>query len=144
VDLSTADSNKWLTLLKASLEGQNPGSCTTSDYQLVASIRQRQRRLTEARVAEMAEKYQGGATIYELAAEFGCHRTTVSGRLKDAGVAIRGRPPTAETVDSMVRLYASGISLTDVGVQLGFSANSVRNNLLSLGIRARDTHGRVR
>ncbi len=36
------------------------------------------RRLTEARVAEMTAKYKAGATVYELAAEFGCHRATVA------------------------------------------------------------------
>jgi transposase-like protein len=64
-------------------------------------------RLTKAQVAQMATKYQAGATVCELAAEFGCHRTTVAARLKKAGVALRCQSPTAEAVDSMVRLYAS-------------------------------------
>jgi hypothetical protein len=78
VELSTADSNKWLTLLKSRLEGQKLDDSTASDYQLLGPISQRQRRLTEAQVIEMIARYEEGATVYELATEFGCHRTTVS------------------------------------------------------------------
>jgi hypothetical protein len=101
VDLSTADSNKWLTLLKAHLEGQKQGDSTASDHQLLGSLRQRQRRLTDAQVTEMAEKYQMGATVYELAAEYGCHRTTVAERLKKAGIAMRGQSPTPGVIKSV-------------------------------------------
>jgi hypothetical protein len=144
VALSTADSNKWLLLIKARLERQTPEDHTSSDYQLLGSIRQRQRRLTEAQVSEMAARYQEGATVYELAAEFGCNRTTVAIRLKNAGIQMRGQSPTLEAIDSMVRLYVSGLSLLEVGKQLGFCANTVRNCLLDRRIQASDTHGRDR
>jgi len=101
VGLSTPDSNKWLTLLKALLEGQKQGDSTVSDYQLLGSLRQRQRRLTDAQVTEMAEKYQMGATVYELAAEYCCHRTTVAERLKKAGIAMRGQSPTPGVIKSV-------------------------------------------
>jgi len=129
VALSTADSNKWLLLREGHLERQTPKVITSTDYQLLGSIRQRQRRLTEAQVAEMAAKYKTGATVYELADEFGCHRATVAERLKKAGVVLRGQPPTSEDIDSMVNLIASGLSPQAVGKQLGFCANTVRNCL---------------
>ncbi len=56
--LSTADSNKWLLLKEGHLEKQAPEVITSSDYRLNGSIRQRQRRLTEAQVGEMAAKYK--------------------------------------------------------------------------------------
>lgn len=90
----------------------------------------------------MAARYQEGATVYELAAEFGCHRTTVAARLKKAGIAIRLQSPTSEAIDSMVRLYASDLSHLEVGKQLGFCANTVRNCLQGRRIEARDPHGR--
>ncbi len=74
----------------------------------------------------MAAKYKAGATVYELAAEFGCHRTTVAERLKTVGIALRGQSPTTEAIDSMVLLYATGLSITEVGKQLEFCANTVR------------------
>ena len=87
--LSTADSNKWLLLKEGHLEKQAPEVITSFDYRLNGSIRQRQRRLTEAQVVEIATKYVAGATVYELAAELGCHRTTVAERLKKAGIVMR-------------------------------------------------------
>ena len=92
----------------------------------------------------MTTKYQAGATVYELALEFGCHRATVAERLKKGGIAMRGQTPTSEAIDSMVRLYVSGLSLQEAGKQLGFCANTVRNCLRERRIQARDTHGRIR
>ena len=142
--LSTADSNKWLLLKEGHLEKQAPEVITSSDYRLNGSIRQRQRRLTEAQVVEMSTKYEAGATVYELAAEYGCHRATVAERLKKAAIAMRGQSPTSEAIDSMARLYATGLSFQEVGKQLGYSANTVRNYLQKCHVRARDTHGRDR
>jgi hypothetical protein len=144
VALSTADTNKWLLLIEDRLEGQTPEDHTSPDYQLLGPIRQRQRRLTEAQVIEMAARYQEGATVYELAADFGCNRTTVAARLKKVGIVMRCQSPTSEAIDLMVRLYASGLSLLKVGEQLGFCANTVRNCLRERRIQARDTHGRDR
>ena len=127
--LSTADSNKWLLLKEGHRERQTPEVPTTSDYQLLGPIRHRQRRLTEAQVVEMAVKYQAGSTVYELAGEFGCHRTTVADQLKKSGIVTRGQSPTPETIESMANLYASGLSFQEVGKQLGFCANTVRNCL---------------
>ena len=79
--------------------------------------------------------------MYELAAEFGCHRTTVAVRLKKAGIAMRGQPATPEAIDSMVRLYTIGLSFQEVGKQLGFCANTVRDCLRGRRIQVRDTHG---
>ena len=77
----------------------------------------------------MAARYAAGATVRQLAAEYGCNRTTVSARLKDDGVPMRLQSPTSETVDSMVRLYESGLSIPEVGKKLGFCANTVRTYL---------------
>lgn len=38
------------------------------------AIRQRQRRLTPDDLKHVAERYNAGATVYERAAGFGCHR----------------------------------------------------------------------
>ena len=82
--------------------------------------------------------------MYDLAAEFGCHRTTVAELLKKAGISMRGQSPASEAIDSMERLYASGLSLLEVGKQLGFCANTMRNCLRGRQFQVRDTHGRDR
>jgi predicted transcriptional regulator len=140
VALSTADSNKWLLLKEGHLEKQAPEVITSSDYRLNGSIRQRQRRLTKAQMVEMTAKYKAGATVYELAAEFGCHRATVAERLKKAGVILRGQSPTPGVIDSMDRLYASGLSLHEVGKQLGVAAGTVRSHLRNNGAQIRGTN----
>ena len=135
VALSTADSNKWLLLKEAHLERQTPEVITSTDYRLLGPIRQRQRRLTGAQVAEMATKYEAGATVYQLAAEFGCHRTTVAERLKKSGIVMRGQSPAPEVIDSMARLYTRGLSFPfrwsannwgSVQTPLGIACENVR------------------
>ena len=53
----------------------------------------------------MAVRYLEGATVYELAEEFGCNRTTVSERLKRAGIVLRLGPPSSQVIDEIVRRY---------------------------------------
>ncbi len=142
--LSTADSNKWLLLKEGHLEKQAPEVITSSDYRLNGPIRQQQRRLTEAQVVRMAARYQEGATVYELASEFGCNRLTVAERLKKNGIAMRGQSPTSQNIDAMVRLHSSGLSPMEIGKQIGFCANTVRNSLQGRQIPLRDTRGRDR
>ncbi len=81
--------------------------------------------------------------MYELAAQFSCRRTTVSARLKKAGVSLRIQSSTSEVAELMANLYTSGLSSIEIGKQLGFSANTVRNGLQRQGIQLRHTHGRI-
>jgi lambda repressor-like predicted transcriptional regulator len=77
----------------------------------------------------MTTKCEAGATVYELAAEFGCHRTTVAERLKKAGIVMRLQSPEAVVTDAMESLHRSGLSYPAIGKQLGYSANTVRKYL---------------
>jgi lambda repressor-like predicted transcriptional regulator len=79
----------------------------------------------------MAAKYAAGATVYEVADEFGCNRATVADRLKRAGVKLRLSSPTLEEIDEMVSLHEKGLSLVRVGRQVGYCANTVRSCLKS-------------
>jgi transposase-like protein len=90
----------------------------------------------------MAVRYEGGATVYELAAEFGCNRVTVAERLKKSGVRMRVQSPLRADTDQMVEMYASGLSLARVSTEVGFSVNTVRAYLYAEGVRLRDCHGR--
>lgn len=92
----------------------------------------------------MAVRYAEGATVYQLAKEFRCHRTTVAARLKEHGVELRNRPATDEEVVQFVALYRSGLSLVRVAEKTGFSEKTVFNRLRAEGVRLRDTHGRER
>jgi len=150
VELSAADADKWTTLLKHLVSGSTPTSSAeaiptaTEDYELVGSLRQRQKRLRKDEIDEIVRKYQSGQTTQELAREYGCHNNTVSGCLKSAGVTMRLQPPSAELIDQMVRLYESGMSLAQTGQQVGVSAQSVLKYVHAAGVVTRDVHGRER
>ena len=141
VALSTADTNKWATLLNRGYLTPEP-QVTRFDYERTGPIRQRQRRLNEAQALLMATQYQTGATVYQLAKEFGVSRHTVSERLKKAGMEMRQQPPENELIDEMVRLYESRLSLAIVGNYVGASPGTVRRYLLTRGIKMRDSHGK--
>lgn len=103
-----------------------------------------QPRLSAEKVGQIATAYEAGKTVYELAAEYGCHRVTISAALKRQGVALRRTSPTAEQIDEMVRLYKSGLSLARIGEQFAMNASTVLAHLRKKKIRARDAHGRIR
>lgn len=141
--LSSLDTNKYAPLLARDCEpvSSDPLSPVSESG---GPLRQRQRRLTEPDVARMVARYAEGATVYELAEEFGIERRTVAARLKKASVSMRHQPATAEQVAEMVRLYKSGLSLAKVAPRTGVSAKTVLNYLRAEGVQLRDTHGRGR
>lgn len=73
---------------------------------IVKSIKQQQKHLTKAETRTIVEKYKAGASTYELAQEFGCHRYTISNALKRSGIVVdkhvEGRKYKTENV---IRLY---------------------------------------
>lgn len=51
---------------------------------------------------------------------------------------------SSSQVDIAVRLYDEGLSLANIGSQLGFNATTIRAVLLRRGVATRDPHGRDR
>lgn len=147
VELSEADSKKWRSLVEHGMSAQlvdDQPTAPTSDAQCQRRVlKQRQARLSDARVQEMVAGYLSGSSVYELAAQFGCHRKTVSSLLKSAGIALRLASMTADQIMEAAALYESGLSLAKTGARLGFNANTVRLRLIEHGIRMRDSHGRT-
>ena len=92
----------------------------------------------------LGDRYSEGATIYQLAKEFGICRNTVSERLKKTGITMRRHSPGSELINSMVGLYVSGLSLAEVGDLVGTSPGTVHRYLLIRGVQMRDSHGRKR
>ena len=100
--------------------------------------------LNDTQLAILVDRYKSGATVYTLASEFLIDRRTVSIHLKQQGVIMRLQPLSARTVDEIVQLYESGLSMSKVGQQVGFSADSVLNYLRKYGVKTRDPQGRPR
>lgn len=101
----------------------------------------RAKQLNASDLPRLVERYEAGATVYELADEFKIDRRTVSIRLKQQGVSLRFQSPTPDVVDEMVRLYESGLSLAKVADRTGFVAHTVQRHLRDRGVQMRDLHG---
>ena len=54
----------------------------------VNTYTQEQKRLSDDEIRQIAEKYSAGASTYELAEEFCCHRSTISRALKKFGIEV--------------------------------------------------------
>ena len=80
-----------------------------------------------------------GGTVYDLAREFDCHRVTISAVLKRRGVTLRRLSPSDEQVAEMIRLYESGLSLSNVGEHLGFTATTVLHRIRAAGKTTRSS-----
>ena len=95
-----------------------------------------QRRLSPTAVVDLVEAYQAGASISQLAVEFGIHRTTVTVHLDRRGVP-RHSEQTAwgdEILKQAAELYATGLSLADVAHQFGVDAQTVANRFRRAGV----------
>jgi lambda repressor-like predicted transcriptional regulator len=86
--------------------------------------------------------YRTGLTVYQLAARFGCHRSTVSRCLKSNGVRMRLTPPSKEQIEEAVGLYESGLSLAKVGEKIGCNPDTLRLRLRERGVVMRVPHDR--
>lgn len=146
VDLSELDVKKCTMLAqqiaKARLGAAEPLPPTSEKYKCTRGNRQRQKQLGDAEISRLVARYRAGATVYELANQFGCHRTTVSDHLKARGVKMRMTPMGEAEIDRAVDLYASGLSLEQVGRALGVDGETVRQRLLERGIVMRARRGR--
>ena len=105
------------------------------------TIRKNQRRLRDAELDRLVAGYQSGATVYELADQFGVHRHTVSDILERNDVPRRYQKLSSEQIETARSLYRSGLSLTKIGHQVDRSAETIRQALLRVGIQMRPRNG---
>lgn len=82
--------------------------------------------------------------MYELGAQFGIERRTVSNILHRHDVLMRRRGLSPDQVDDAIHLYHLGWSLARVGQHLGVDHTTVLATVRQHDIPTRDTHGRPR
>jgi hypothetical protein len=104
----------------------------------------RARQLGADQIQELIAGYQSGSTVYELGAQFGIERRTVSTILHRHGVSMRRCGLTPEQVDDAIHLYKLGWSLSRIGTRMSVTADTVRKRLIEHGMTMRDTHERPR
>jgi len=111
----------------------------------IRSARRHPRRavhLNARQLERLAERYEAGGTVYELAAEFQIDRGTVSERLKYQGVIMRSQHRlTGQSLEGAIRLYSGGWSCKRIGDHLGFDQRTVWNALRQAGVALRQQNG---
>jgi transcriptional regulator with XRE-family HTH domain len=88
-------------------------------------VKQLPRRLNAERVSQLKEGYEEGKTVYQLAAEFGIARQTVSEHLKRSGAAMRLRGIDERDRAEMVALRGEGWSYARLGERFGVDPTTV-------------------
>jgi hypothetical protein len=94
--------------------------------------------------AEMIRLYETGYTLRQVGEQVGCPGTTVKNRLQTKGINLRpdnsGRKKENLSVEEIVELYASGLTLRKIGMRLGCAATTVRWHLTKAGISLRPSN----
>jgi DNA-directed RNA polymerase specialized sigma24 family protein len=90
-------------------------------------------RLKPDRVQTLVTGYEGGATVYELAAQFRIDRKTVSRILHRERVPMRMTGLSSEQVDQAHKLYDDGWSLAQIGELMQVDARTVHRRLRERG-----------
>ena len=146
VDLSQLYSNHttlWEYVNKVKSTPDNTTELDDAKYpypkeKVIRSITQHQKRLSKLEIQTICEKYQNGASIYKLAADFGCHRRTISDTLKRNGIEVShlaSKKP--ELVKKNIELYAEMKTPKEVGAIVGINGDTVRKVLKENGIYIR-------
>ena len=108
-------------------------------------IKQQQKYLSDSEISEIVSKYKTGKSTYELAAEYGCHRYTISKHLKEAGIEVTNRVARKESLVGLIlQLYSEWYKPAEIGRALGISADSVRRCLKENGIELRHSSAYAR
>ncbi|MGI9092184.1 MAG: helix-turn-helix domain-containing protein [Mycobacteriales bacterium] len=95
----------------------------------MAALEKPQTSITSALRAELAARYDAGATIRELAAWSGAHRETVVRHLVRAGVELRQLGLTEDRAQAAGSLYLDGLTLAEIGQRFGVAASTVGRSL---------------
>ena len=105
---------------------------------IISEIRQQQKDLSDDEIRQIAQRYTEGASIYELAHDFGCHRGTISRALKKAGVIVTHKASSKDgVVENVLRLYEEFMTAADIGKEVGIAEKTVLNILRENGVRIR-------
>lgn len=104
----------------------------------VCRIRQKQKTLSDMEVQTVCKRYQSGDSVYKLAKDFECHRSTISAVLKRNGVEVSHKASTKpELVRKVIALYSEMKTPKEVGAIVGLDCGTVRQVLKENGIYIR-------
>jgi len=110
---------------------------------MAQQIRQVQRRdFGEEEVTAIIAAYRSGNTTGKLAADYGCHRNTISNLLKRHGIEpTKKRIKSEELSERIIILYERGLIAAEIAKQIEVSATTVQRHLHENGVRVRGRWG---
>lgn len=79
------------------------------------------RRLSRRVVAEIVSRYEAGDNTPALAQDYGIAKSALLQLLRNEGVTLRKQCITLREAKQAARLYESGLSITEVVEQIGYS-----------------------
>lgn len=100
----------------------------------VKEITQQQKTLSQIEIQAVIQKYEAGASTYELADEFGCHRSTISAVLKRNGIVVTKRKVDIATA---IQMYESGKTSTEIAKFFDTNGSIISKTLRANGVKMR-------
>ncbi|WP_413454930.1 hypothetical protein ACLQ8T_13550 [Glutamicibacter sp. FR1] len=101
-----------------------------------------QTQLRPEQVDDLVAQYREGATLVELASNFGVNRRTVAMHLTRREVKNRRGRFDPSRIHEAADLYLSVLTLVEVGVKVGVGPQAVRRALALHGVAIRPGGGR--
>ena len=101
----------------------------------VKTIKQKQKhKFSNKEIREMVAAYQNGASTYDLAERYDCHRSTIASQLRKQGVKV-----SIEKIDmnDAIALYESGWTTKRIAEKYHMSDNAVSRRLKMAGVKMR-------
>jgi hypothetical protein len=114
-----------------------PPTAVTSPRATLLSQDRSARHLTEHEIDQLVVAYQAGATVYQLAAQFHIHRTTVGKHLRAKGIDTRPAAFEPDDLQTAAELYSSGWSLAKIAGKYQVATETVRALLIEAGTEMR-------
>lgn len=86
-------------------------------------------------------RYEGGATMAEIAAELDCSRKRIMRVLHEAGVSTSRPSLRPDQLEDICALYREGWSLAEIGRKYGCAHTTVRDFMITNGVGLRPRRG---
>ncbi len=111
---------------------QRPETALMEDSRgtVVRRIEHLQTFLTASGIDRLVGDYLTGATVAQLAEQYGVHRATVSAHLTRRGVTRRQPALGIEEAAEAVKLYRGGVSMRSIAQSMGVGRKAVRRALV--------------
>lgn len=105
----------------------------------VKKLKQTQKTLSEAEIAEMIEAYRAGRTVYELSDQYGAHRVTISRILKKYGINVTKSKGQAKLdVEKAIKMYAEYHTTSEIAKLYDVHPNCIIRCLREHGVKIRN------